>query len=83
MIVFFCIGFILFNNLIQLDFIGLLQVLYCLFGVEVYFVVCDFEFVVIDCGFFIMLLIMLDDCLQLDFVCVFGGFGIDDVMWDR
>lgn len=78
----FRIGFILFNNLTQLDFTGPLQVLHRLPGAEVHLVARDLEPVATDCGPFIMPSITLDDCPQLDLVCVPGGFGIDDAMRD-
>jgi len=78
----FRIGFILFNNLTQLDFTGPLQVLHRLPAAEVHLVARDLEPVATDCGPFIMPSITLDDCPQLDLICVPGGFGIDDAMRD-
>ena len=79
----FRIGFILFDNLTQLDFTGPLQVMHRLPGAEVHLVAHTLEPVATDCGPFIMPSTTLEDCPQLDLICVPGGFGIDDAMRDR
>lgn len=76
----FRIGFLLFHELTQLDFTGPLQVLHRLPGAEVHLVAERIEPIRTDCGPFILPTITVDDCPQLDLICVPGGFGIDDAM---
>jgi cyclohexyl-isocyanide hydratase len=78
----FKIGFVLFDDLTQLDFTGPLQVLSRIPGAEVHLVARSLEPVLTDCGPFIMPTITLADCPQLDLICVPGGFGIDEAMQD-
>lgn len=76
----FKIGFVLFDDLTQLDFTGPLQVLSRIPGAEIYLVAPTLEPVLTDCGPFILPTMTLADCPQLDLICVPGGFGIDDAM---
>lgn len=79
----FRIGFVLFDNLTQLDFTGPLQVLHRLPGAEVHLVAKTVQPVQTDCGPFIMPSTSIGDCPDLDLICIPGGFGIDDAMRDR
>ena len=79
----FRIGFVLFDNLTQLDFTGPLQVLHRIPGAEVHLVAKSLDPVQTDCGPFIMPSISMGDCPDLDLICIPGGFGIDDAMRDR
>lgn len=76
----FKIGFVLFDDLTQLDFTGPLQVLSRIPGAEIHLIARSLQPVLTDCGPFIMPTITLQDCPQLDLVCVPGGFGIDAAM---
>lgn len=78
----FKIGFVLFDDLTQLDFTGPLQVLSRIPGAQVHLIARSLQPVMTDCGPFIMPTITLADCPQLDLVCVPGGFGIDEAMQD-
>jgi cyclohexyl-isocyanide hydratase len=78
----FRIGFLLFDDLTQLDFTGPLQVLSRLPGAEVHLAAKTLDPVATDCGPFILPTTSLADCPQLDLLCVPGGFGIDDAMRD-
>ncbi|WP_300530220.1 DJ-1/PfpI family protein [Maricaulis sp.] len=78
----FNIGFLLFPNLTQLDFTGPLQVLSRLPGAKVHLVAKTLEPVQTDCGPFILPSITLEQCPDLDLICVPGGFGVDDAMRD-
>jgi cyclohexyl-isocyanide hydratase len=79
----FKIGFLLFDNLTQLDFTGPLQVLSRLPGAQVHLVAKTLDPVETDCGPFILPTTTLIDCPDLDLLCVPGGFGIDQAMNDR
>jgi cyclohexyl-isocyanide hydratase len=79
----FKIGFLLFDNLTQLDFTGPLQVLSRLPGAQVHLVAKTLDPVETDCGPFILPTTTLQDCPDLDLLCVPGGFGIDQAMNDR
>lgn len=79
----FRIGFILFDNLTQLDFTGPLQVLHRLPNAEVHLAARGLDPVATDCGPFIRPSTTFEECPQLDLICVPGGFGIDDAMRDR
>lgn len=79
----FRIGFVLFDDLTQLDFTGPLQVLHRLPGAEVHLVAKTMQPVQTDCGPFIMPSTSLGDCPDLDLICIPGGFGIDNAMRDR
>ena len=79
----FRIGFLLFDDLTQLDFTGPLQVLHRLPGAEVHLVGKAIEPIRTDCGPFILPTVTLDACPPLDLLCIPGGFGVDDAMLDE
>lgn len=79
----FRIGFLLFDDLTQLDFTGPLQVLHRLPGAEVHLVGKAIEPVRTDCGPFILPTTTLDDCPPLDLLCIPGGYGVDQAMQDE
>ena len=77
------IGFVLFDDLTQLDFTGPLQVLSRLPGAKVRLVAKSLDPVRTDCGPFILPDTTLADCPDLDLICIPGGFGVDAAMEDR
>ena len=77
------IGFVLFDDLTQLDFTGPLQVLSRLPGANVHLVGKTLDPVRTDCGPFILPDTTLADCPDLDLICIPGGFGVDAAMEDR
>ena len=77
------IGFLLFDDITQLDFTGPLQVLSRLPGAKVHLVAKSLDPVRTDCGPFILPDTTLADCPALDLVCIPGGFGVDAAMEDR
>lgn len=79
----FNIGFLLFDDLTQLDFTGPLQVLSRLPGAKVHLVAKSLDPVRTDCGPFILPDTRLEDCPDLDLICIPGGFGVDAVMQDE
>ncbi|MBR9824957.1 MAG: DJ-1/PfpI family protein [Alphaproteobacteria bacterium] len=79
----FRIGFILFDNVTQLDFTGPLQVLCRLPGAEIHVVAKTLDAVQTDSAPFILPSVTLADCPYLDLICVPGGFGVDDAMRDE
>lgn len=79
----FRIGFILFDNVTQLDFTGPLQVLCRLPGAEIHVVAKTPDAVQTDSAPFILPSVTLADCPDLDLICVPGGFGVDDAMRDE
>ena len=78
----FRIGFLLFDNITQLDFTGPLQVLSRLPGAQVHLVAASLDPVKTDCGPFILPDTVFAECPQLDLLCVPGGFGVDAAMQD-
>jgi cyclohexyl-isocyanide hydratase len=78
----FRIGFLLFDDLTQLDFTGPLQVLSRMPGAEIHLAAKTLDPVSTDCGPFILPTTTLTDCPQLDLLCIPGGFGIDGAMVD-
>jgi cyclohexyl-isocyanide hydratase len=76
------IGFLLFDDITQLDFTGPLQVLSRLPGAKVHLVAKSLDPVRTDCGPFILPDTTLADCPDLDLVCIPGGFGVDAAMED-
>ncbi len=79
----FTIGFVLFDDITQLDFTGPLQVLSRLPGAQVHLVARNLDPVRTDCGPFILPDTAFADCPQLDLICVPGGFGVDAAMGDE
>lgn len=53
-----------------------------LFDVVVYLVwkLCDV--VVLSSGFVFVLICMFDDCLLFDVICILGGIGINELLFD-
>lgn len=76
------IGFLLFDDLTQLDFTGPLQVLNRIPGASVYLVARQAGPIRTDCGPFILADTAYADCPQLDLICVPGGWGVDQAMED-
>ncbi|WP_291843656.1 DJ-1/PfpI family protein [Maricaulis sp.] len=76
------IGFLLFDDLTQLDFTGPLQVLNRIPGATVHLVAQAAGPVRTDCGPFILADTAYEDCPQLDLICVPGGWGVDAAMED-
>ena len=76
------VGFLLFDDITQLDFTGPLQVLSRLPGAQLYLIAKSVAPVRTDCGPFIMPDTPLDACPDLDVLCIPGGFGVDAAMED-
>jgi cyclohexyl-isocyanide hydratase len=76
------IGFLLFDDVTQLDFTGPLQVLNRLPGISIHLVARAAGPVRTDCGPFILADTAFEDCPQLDLICVPGGWGVDQAMED-
>ena len=79
----FTLGFLLFDDLTQLDFTGPLQVLSRLPGAQTVLIAKTDEPVRTDCGPFILPTHTLETAPDLDLLCVPGGFGVDAVMQDE
>lgn len=76
------IGFLLYPDLTQLDLTGPAQVLHRMPDAEVHFTWKTLDPVPSDCGLSLVPTVTLDDCPQLDMVCVPGGYGCYAVMKD-
>jgi cyclohexyl-isocyanide hydratase len=76
-------GFVIFNNITQLDFTGPLQVLHRLPDSQVHIIAATLDPVISDCGLALVPTMTFADCPQLDLICVPGGFGVEAVMADR
>ncbi len=76
------VGFLLYPDLTQLDLTGPAQVLHRMPGAEIHFVWKTRDPVPSDCGLSLVPTVTLDDCPQLDLVCVPGGYGCYAVMQD-
>ena len=76
------IGFLLFDDLTQLDFTGPLQVLSRIPGAQTVLIAKSDGPVQTDCGPFILPTHTLETAPDLDLLCVPGGFGVDAVMQD-
>lgn len=77
------IGFLIFDDVTQLDFTGPLQVLSRIPDAQIYIVAKELRPIQSDCGPFLMPSHTPDTCPPLDVICVPGGFGIDAVMEDE
>jgi cyclohexyl-isocyanide hydratase len=75
-------GFVIFNNITQLDFTGPLQVLHRLPNSQVHIIAATLEPVMSDCGLALVPTITFADCPQLDLICIPGGFGVEAAMAD-
>ena len=76
------IGFLLFDDITQLDFTGPLQVLSRVPGAKVHLVGKTLDTVRTDCGPFILPDTTIEACPDLDLICIPGGFGVDAAMQD-
>lgn len=76
------IGFLLFDDITQLDFTGPLQVLSRVPGAKVHLVGKTLDPVRTDCGPFILPDTTIEACPDLDLICIPGGFGVDAAMQD-
>jgi cyclohexyl-isocyanide hydratase len=76
------IGFVLFPKVTQLDLTGPLQVFSAVPGVEVHLVAASLDPVPTDTVLALTPTITLDDCPQLDVICVPGGQGVNLVLED-
>lgn len=79
----FRIGFVLFEQLTQLDLMGPLQVLSRLPDSEIHCAAGTLAPVGTDCGISLNPTVRFDDCPPLDLLCVPGGYGINDAMRDE
>jgi cyclohexyl-isocyanide hydratase len=75
-------GFVIFNNITQLDFTGPLQVLHRLPNSQVHIIAATLDPVMSDCGLALVPTITFADCPQLDLICIPGGFGVEAAMAD-
>jgi cyclohexyl-isocyanide hydratase len=76
------IGFLLFDNVTQLDFTGPLQVLHRMPGAQVHIAAKALDPVMSDCGLALMPTTTLAACPKLDMICVPGGFGVANAFAD-
>ncbi|MAC39284.1 MAG: thiamine biosynthesis protein ThiJ [Maricaulis sp.] len=76
------IGFLLFDDITQLDFTGPLQVLSRVPGAKVHLVARTLDPVRTVCGPFILPDTTIAACPDLDLICIPGGFGVDAAMQD-
>lgn len=79
----FRMGFVLFENLTQLDFTGPLQVLSQLPGAEVHLIAKSMAPVPTDGGLSVPPTTLMADCPDLDLICIPGGIGVEDAISDR
>lgn len=75
-------GFVIFDNITQLDFTGPLQVLHRLPDSKIHIIAATLDPVMSDCGLALVPTITFKDCPQLDMICVPGGFGVEAAMAD-
>ncbi len=76
------IGFLLYDNLTQLDMTGPAQVLSRMPGASVDYVAATLAPVMSDCRLALMPTVTMADSGQFDLLCVPGGFGCSAVMND-
>lgn len=77
------IGFLLYDQLTQLDLTGPAQVLSRMPGAEVDYVAASLDPVMSDCRLALMPTITMADAGQFDLLCVPGGYGCSAVMNDH
>jgi cyclohexyl-isocyanide hydratase len=77
------IGFLLYDNLTQLDMTGPAQVLSRMPGAQVDYVAKTLEPVMSDCRLALMPTVTLSEAGQFDLLCVPGGYGCSAVMNDE
>jgi cyclohexyl-isocyanide hydratase len=75
-------GFVIFDNLTQLDFTGPLQVLHRLPDSKVHIIAATLDPVMSDCGLALVPNMTFADCPPLNMICVPGGFGVEGAMAD-
>jgi cyclohexyl-isocyanide hydratase len=73
-------GFVIFDQITQLDFTGPLQVLHRLPDSKVHIIAATLDPVMSDCGLALVPTITFADCPQLDMICIPGGFGVEAAM---
>ena len=76
------IGFILFNNLTQLDFTGPYEVFARMPDAEVFLISKNLTNIRADKGLMFVPTHNFDDCPVLDILCVPGGVGVSEVIED-
>lgn len=81
----FRIGFLLFNQVTQLDFTGPAQFLSRIPDVQIYYIVKENKETPIstDCGFRILADTTFQECPKLDIICIPGGAGVHNVIEDE
>jgi cyclohexyl-isocyanide hydratase len=77
------IGFLVFPRVTQLDLTGPVQVFSSVPGAQVHLIWKRIEPVPTDSVLVLTPTITLEDCPQLDVICVPGGFGTDEMMNDE
>jgi len=77
------IGFVIFDQITQLDFTGPLQVLSRLPEVKIHIIAKTTEPVMSDCNLGLIPTITFEECPPLDVLCIPGGFGVTEAMQDR
>src|SRR5262245_4880527 len=75
-------GFVIFNDITQLDFTGPLQVLSRLPDSEMDIIAKTRAPVMSDCGLALVPTTTFADAPPLDLLCVPGGFGVEQVCQD-
>ena len=79
----FNLGYVIFPNLMQLDFTGSLEVLHRLPETKIHIVAKSLDPVPSDCGLSLLPTTTFKDCCQLDLICVPSGGGVVSIMTDR
>ena len=77
------IGFLLFNNLTQLDFTGPLEVFSRMPNAEIFLIAKNLSTIRSDKGLILTPSHNFEDCPLLDILCVPGGGGVGEVMDDE
>lgn len=76
------IGFVLFDQVTQLDFTGPAQVLARVPDAQLHYIGPSSAAIATDCGFEILPTTTRQVCPQLDLICVPGGYGVSAVLGD-
>ncbi len=77
------IGFVIFDNLTQLDFTGPLQVLNRIPNAHIHIAAKSLAPVMSDCGLGLVPTTSFADCPYLDALCIPGGFGVSEAIADE
>ncbi len=77
------IGFVIFDNLTQLDFTGPLQVLNRVPGAHIHIAAKTLKPVMSDCALGLVPTTRIEDCPDLDVLCIPGGFGVSEAIKDQ